>query len=128
MKQDQLSGAAADEWGRKTARAIASELGAEMKSATSNEATFNGKNIVIKCAAPATDSVGVTFKMLDRLDSIVAAFQRADGSFDLWRLPADKFRREMRDTRSTGASAGKLGLVRKDVFEKHGELITRVNL
>ena len=128
MTQDQLSGAAADEWGRKTARAIASELGAEMKSATSNEATFNGKNIVIKCAAPATDSVGVTFKMLDRLDSIVAAFQRADGSFDLWRLPADKFRREMRDTRSTGASAGKVGLVRKDVFEKHGELITRVNL
>ena len=128
MKQDQLSGAAADDWGRKTARAIASELGAEMKSATSNEATFNGKNIVIKCAAPATDSVGVTFKMLDRLDSVVAAFQRTDGSFDLWRLPADRFRREMRDTRSTGASAGKLGLVRKDVFEKYGELITRITL
>ena len=128
MKQDQLSGAAADEWGRKTAREIASKLGAEMKSATSNEATLNGKNIVIKCAAPATDSVGVTFKMLDRLDSVVAAFQRDDGSFELWRLPADRFRREMRDTRSTGPSAGKVGLVRKDVFEQHGELITRVTL
>ena len=128
MKQDQLSGAAADAWGRKTARAIASELGAEMKSQTSNEATFKGENIVIKCAAPATDSVGVTFKMLDRLDSIVAAFQRDDGSFELWSLPADKFRREMRATRSTGASAGKVGLVRKDAFEKHGVIITRVTL
>lgn len=128
MKQDQISGAAADEWGRTTARAIAHKLGAEMKSKTSNEATFNGKNIVIKCAATATDSVGVTFKMLDRLDSIVAAFQRNNGSFELWRLPADKFRREMRDTRSTGASAGKVGLVRKDVFEKHGELITQITL
>ena len=128
MKQDQLSGAAADEWGRKTARALASELGAKMKSQTSNEATFKGKNVVIKCAAPATGSVGVTFKMLDRLDSVVAAFQRDDGSFELWSLPADKFRRAMRDTRSTGASAGKVGLVRKDKFEKHGELITRVTL
>jgi hypothetical protein len=128
MTQDQLTGAAADEWGRKTARAIASELGAEMKSKTSNEATFKGKNTVIKCAAPATDSVGVTFKMLDRIDSIVAAFQRDDGSFELWCLPAEKFRSEMRDTRSTGASAGKVGLVRKDVFERQGRLITRITL
>ena len=128
MKQDQLSGAVADAWGRKTARAIAAELGAEMKSQTSNEATFKGEHIVIKCAAPATDSVGVTFKMLDRLDSIVAAFQRDDGSFELWSLPADKFLREMRDTRSTGTSAGKVGLVRKDAFEKHGVIITRVTL
>jgi hypothetical protein len=99
-----------------------------MKSKTSNEATFKGKNIVIKCAAPATDSVGVTFKMLDRLDSIVAAFQRDDGSFELWCLPAEKCRSEMRDTRSTGASAGKVGLVRKDVFERQGKLITRITL
>ena len=77
---------------------------------------------------PATDSVGVTFKILDRLDSIVAAFQRDDGSFELWSLPADKFRREMRDTRSTGTPAGKVGLVRKDAFEKHGVIITRVTL
>ena len=128
MKQDQLSGAAADAWGRKTARAIAAELGAEMKSQTSNEATFKGEHIVIKCAAPATDSVGVTFKMLDRLDSVVAAFKRDDGSFELWFLSSDKFHRAMRDTRSEGASAGKVGLVRKDTFEKHGELITRVTL
>lgn len=128
MKQDQLSGAAADAWGRKTARAIAAELGAEMKNQTSNEATFKGEHIVIKCAAPATDSVGVTFKMLDRLDSIVAAFQPDDGSFELWSLPAHKFRREMRDTRSTGTSAGKVGLVRKDAFEKHGVIITRITL
>ena len=128
MKQDQLSGAEADAWGRKTARAIAAELGAKMKNQTSNEATFKGEHIVIKCAAPATDSVGVTFKMLDRLDSIVAAFQRDDGSFELWSLPADKFRREMRATRSTGTSAGKVGLVRKDAFEKHGVIITRVTL
>ena len=35
----------------KTARAIAAELRAEMKNQTSNEATFKGEHIVIKCAA-----------------------------------------------------------------------------
>jgi len=40
------------------------------------------KNVVIKCAASATDSVGVTFKMLERLDSIIGAFQLDDGSFE----------------------------------------------
>ena len=82
MKQKQLTGAAAGEWGRKTAQAIASVLGAEFKKHTSNEATFKGKTIVIKCAAPATNSVGITFKMLDRLDSIVVAFKGDDGSFE----------------------------------------------
>lgn len=65
-------------------RAIASELGAEMKSATSNEAIFKSKNIVIKCAAPATDSVGV-IKMLDHKFHR-AAFQRTTDSFRRIRL------------------------------------------
>jgi hypothetical protein len=61
-----------------------------------------------------TDSVGVTYMMLDRLDSIISAFQLDGGSFELWSLSAEKFRQEMRDTRSRGSSAGKVGLVRRD--------------
>jgi hypothetical protein len=128
MTQDRVTGAAANNWGLATARVIASKVGAVMKGRTSNEATLDGKKVVIKCAASATGSVGVTFKMLDRLDSIIGAFQLDDGSFELWSLSPEKFRQEMRDTRSRGASAGKVGLVRRDFFEWSGMLITRVRL
>jgi hypothetical protein len=128
MTQDRVTGAAANDWGFATARAIASKIGAVMKGRTSNEATLDGKQVVIKCAASTTDSVGVTFKMLDRLDSIIGAFQLDDGSFELWSLSPEKFRQEMRDTRSRGSSAGKVGLVRRNFFERSGTLLARVRL
>jgi hypothetical protein len=128
MTQDRASGAAANEWGRLTARAIASKIGAVMKGRISNEATLNGETVVIKCAASATNSVGVTFKMLDRLDSIIGAFQLDDESFELGSLSPEKFHQEMRDTRSKGSAAGKVGIVRKDVFEKSGRLLARIKL
>ena len=128
MAQDQISGAAANEWGRVTARAIASKIGAIMKGQTSNEALLEGKIVVIKCAASATDSVGVTFKMLDRLDSIIGAFQLDDASFELWSLSPEEFRNGMRDTRSRGAAAGKVGIVRRQSFEQNGRLLGRIRL
>ncbi len=81
MPQDRDSGAAANQWGRETARYIASQIGATMQSRASNEALLNGQNVVIKCAAPATNSVGVTYKMLEKLDAVIGAFQSDDGSF-----------------------------------------------
>jgi len=128
MTQDRASGAAANEWGRVTARAIASKIGAVMNGRTSNEATLEGKKVVIKCAARATDSVGVTFKMLDRLDSVIGAFQLDDESFELWSLSADKFHQEMRDTRSKRSAAGKVGLVRRNFFQNNGRLLAKVSL
>jgi hypothetical protein len=99
-----------------------------MKGRASNEATLDGKKVVIKCAASATDSVGVTFKMLDRLDSIIGAFQLDDESFELWSLSPEKFRRAMRGTRSRGPAAGKVGIVRRDFFQESGRLLARVRL
>jgi hypothetical protein len=128
MTQDRISGAAANEWGRVTARAIGSKIGAIMKGQISNEALFEGKTVVIKCAAKATDSVGVTFKMLDRLDSIIGAFQLDDASFELWSLSPEKFRKGLRDTRSRGSAAGKVGIVRRQSFEKGGTLFERIRL
>jgi hypothetical protein len=102
MAQDQISGAAANEWGRVTARAIASKIGAIMKGQTSNEALLEGKTVVIKCAASATDSVGVTFKMLDRLDSIIGAFQLDDARLSRrkgWHSSKTVFRTERKTSR-----------------------------
>ena len=126
MTQDRASGAAADTWGRKTAKAIAQKLGATGLNPKSNECLLEGSRVVIKGAAPATDSVGVTYKMLDRLDAIVGAFQRDDGAFELWSLASSVFKEHMRDTRSRGASAGKVGLVRKEVFQAKGKFLQEV--
>jgi len=128
MSQDRASGAAADEWGRQTARALAQRLGATNPTRHSNEYLLDGKRVVIKCAGPDTDSVGVTFQMLDRLDEVLGAFQRADGAFDIWSLSPADFKEHMRDTRSRGASAGKVGLVKRDVFQSRGRSLGRVRL
>jgi hypothetical protein len=128
MIQNRASGAAADQWGRNTARALAQHLGATKPTLRSNECLLHGRRVVIKCAAPDTDSVGVTFKMLDRLDEIVGAFQRYDSAFELWSLRPSLFRTHMRDTRSRGASAGKVGLAKKALFESKGKSLGRVRL
>ncbi len=128
MPQDKNSGAAADRWGRETAHQIASQIGATMQSRASNQALLNGQKVVIKCAALATDSVGVTYKMLDKLDSIIGAFQLDDGSFELWSLHPKEFEAAMRETRSRGASAGKVALVRKSIFLGRGRSLGRVRL
>ena len=41
-------------------------------------------------------------------------------------LPSEVFRAEMRETRGRGASAGKVGLVRRSVFSRRGTLLRRV--
>ena len=128
MPQDRSSGAIANRWGRETARRIASQIGAAMHRPGSNEALLNGQRVVIKCAAPATDSVGVSYKMLDTLDSVIGAFQLDDGSFELWGISPQQFAAAMRETRSRGASAGKVALVRKSVFLNHGKALGRVRI
>jgi hypothetical protein len=128
MPQDRISGAAASRWGLETAPQIAAQIGAAMQRRGSNEALLNGQKVVIKCAAPATDSVGVTHKMLERLDSVIGAFQLDDGSFELWSLSPQQFAAAMRETRSRGASSGKVAQVRKRTFLSHGKPLGRVRI
>lgn len=124
--QDEATGAAGDSFGRETAPLIARAIGATMSRRGSNEAAYKAGRIVIKCAGKDTNSVGVTYRMLEGLDGIVGAFECRDGSFDVPYLPAKVFKEEMTPTRSKGASAGKVGIVRRQVFARRGERITIV--
>jgi predicted HNH restriction endonuclease len=119
-KQNRKTGAAADKWGRETARYIASQIGAKMKKTGSNEATFRGKKVVIKCAAPATDRVGVTSEMLSTLDSVIAAFSADDGSFELWMLRASVIRSQA-PLRSRRKTSGAQRMIRKTLFVDQGK-------
>jgi hypothetical protein len=128
MAQDRDTGAAANEFGRETAPRIARMIGATMLGSTSNEATLDGKRVVIKCARQRTTSIGVTYLMLDNLDQVIGAFEQGDGSFTLYALPASRFRAEMRESQSRGASAGKVGLVSRKVSEASGDSLGAVSL
>jgi hypothetical protein len=128
MPQDQESGAAGDAFGRQTAPRIADAIGAKILGATSNEAVLNDQRVVIKCARSRTQSVGVTYQMLDRLDAVIGAFQRDDGSYEIISLPVAAYRERMTETQSLGASAGGVGIVAKVVFIREGRLLSIVTL
>ncbi|WP_114861702.1 hypothetical protein [Azospirillum brasilense] len=123
MGQDQVSGMTANAFGRQMGRTIAAALGAEPLTNNGNEFSLDGNRVAIKCAKAKTTSVGVTHTMLDRLSEVIGAFETATGAYDLYALPAARFRECMRATRSTGPSAGKVGLVSRSVFLSEGRFI-----
>lgn len=128
MSQTSESGARASEWGHRCARELAARLGASEPRGNSNECELDGERVVLKCAHAKTDSVGVTYLMLGRVDAVVAAFEAEEGGYDVWRLPSDVYRGEMTATRSRGPSAGKVGQVKRKVFQARGSFLGRVTI
>jgi hypothetical protein len=75
MPQGRDSGARAVEYGLQTARRIAGKLdGIKIGGASSNEYEIDKRNVVIKCARTTTNSVGVSYRMLDRVAAIWGSF------------------------------------------------------
>ena len=128
MPQNQRTGAAASAWGRQTARTIASLIGASAPTGSSNRCELDGESIALHCARRSTKSVGVTYTMLERVEKVLGAFEEEDGRFRVLALTPEDFRRNMRPTRSTGASAGKVGIVSRTVFEREGKLVKLLRL
>jgi hypothetical protein len=123
MPQNRQTGAAASTWGRKTAREIAKSIGASIPTGSSNKCQLDGEPVALHCARRRTKSVGVTYTMLERVKKVIGAFEEDGGRFRVMALTPEDFRRNMRPTRSTGASAGKVGIVSKTAFEREGKLV-----
>jgi hypothetical protein len=128
MPQNRQSGAEADRYGRECARKIATALGATQIKIRSNECVFKGERVVIHCAQRRTKSVGVTLRMLEGLDAVLGAFEQDDGTYQVWRLSAEDYAHHMIPTRSRGSSSGKVGIVKRVVFERNGVRIATVRL
>ena len=123
MPQNRESGARANEYGRETAKEIAKKIGAKSISKISNEFELQGRKITIRCAKHSNDSLGVTYKMLERIDAIFAALEQENGKYELYEISPSMFKKNMRETKSKGAAAGKVGLVRKNVFINEGKFV-----
>jgi len=66
--------------------------------------------------------------MLDRIDAVIAALEQDNEEYKLYEISPQSFKQNMRETKSKGASAGKVGLVRKTVFMNKGKLIYTIRL
>jgi hypothetical protein len=128
MPQDRESGAKANKYGRETAKKIADKIGAKSISKISNEFKLHDRKITIRCAKHSTNDYGVTYKMLERVDAVFAAFEQESNKYELYEISPYIFKNNMRETQSRGASAGKVGLVRKSVFVKEGKFICSVKI
>jgi hypothetical protein len=128
MPQDRRTGAEGNRFGRANGKKLASELGATLVRHGSNEALWKGRRVVFKSAAERTKKIGVTYKMLERLDDVVAAMQQDDGRFALYILPAKRFKAAMVPTASRGSSSGRVGMVWRSVFERSGQPYGHVRL
>lgn len=129
MPQGQESGARAVEYGLQTARKIAERLGGrKIGRARSNEYEIDNRKVVIKCARATTNSVGVPYQMLDRVAAILGSFETANGTYDIYEMSTDTYREYMRPTRSTGPSAGLVGMVRKSVFVDRGKFLMNLHI
>lgn len=119
--QTRESGARAAKWGRETADKLAAELGAEKINPKGNEYQLADERITIRCARPTTNTVGVTYQMLDRVDSVIAALGNDSGGFELFKITPADYSEEMSGTKSKGRSAGRVGMVRTAYFRQSGE-------
>jgi hypothetical protein len=90
VAQDRQSGLEASRYGRRCARLIAKAIGAEMVGNKSNECIWNGQPVVIKTAHCKTSSVGVLYHMVDRIKSVLGAFEEKDGSYRVMQLPIER--------------------------------------
>lgn len=126
MPQDRTTGAEGNACGHECGAKIAAALGATKFKPTSNECLLDGQRVVIKCAHKANTKVGVLHDMLKRIVAVIGAFEERDGSYTLLRLPADDYILNMKPTRSQGASAGKVGVVDRDIFYREGSRVRSV--
>ena len=125
MTQDRESGAAAAHFGHKAAAAIGAKIGATKLSSRSKEFELNGKRVTIRTARKKTNDFGVLYAMLDRVESVIAAYETAPDEFELRSISPEVFREEMRDS-PTGK--GCVGLVQKKVFVERGTFVAKVNI
>lgn len=130
MPQDRKTGAEASQYGHDCGERIATALGSRLLGGASNECVLNGERVVIKCARAATTKVGISYHMVETLDAVLGAFETDDGSYRVLRLPAQRCAPLMDSapTASRGPSAGKVGMVKRAVFEQEGTLVAVVRI
>lgn len=123
MPQNRETGAAANRYGKETAAQIAKRLKAKKLDKISNEVQYKKRRAVIKCAHYGNIYIGVTTKMLERLDEIIAALENEFGKYELYALSPKIFKKNMRI-----GFHKHIGLVLKKTFKEQGKFLKTLDL
>jgi hypothetical protein len=126
MPQDSETGRKGSEYGLTCGHKIIAALGGTPIRRGSNEFRLNGELLSLHCAHKGNGSVGVTYKMLERVDAVLAAFEQPDESYLILRLSQKQYKRNMQPTRSLGPSSGRVGKVGRVVFKSKGSVFKTV--
>ena len=126
MPQDTESGARASQYGRECGKRIIDAIGAKSVKLGSNECLLHGELLSVHCAHRDNGSIGVTYKVAERIAAVLGAFEQEDGSYVVLRMPKKRYKELMRDTRSRGPAQNKVGIVGRTDFERYGSRFTTV--
>lgn len=125
MTQNRERGAEAAKFGHPAAALIAEQIGAKKATAKNNEFNLNGKRVTIRTAHQGNKQVGILYSMLERVQSVIAAFETAPNEYELLSLSPDKYRAAMRDSKTGN---GRVGLAQKKVFAEDGTVVATVKI
>lgn len=117
MPQNTESGKRANAYGHQTSRLIAEKIGATSVTDKTNEFAFEGRLVTIRCAQKGNKQIGVLYSMLNRVDSVIAAFEIEKGKYKLYEMTPSLYKLWMRDSKKEGT----LGLLAMRTFETFGK-------
>src|SRR3954451_2698030 len=100
MTQDRESGATAAKFGHAVATLIGNQIGAKKLSTKANEFELNGERITIRMAHIGTDQVGALYDMLNRVKTVIGAFEVLPNEYELLSLSPDIYQKHMRDSKT----------------------------
>ena len=126
MPQDSKSGARASQYGHDCGKKIIEAIGAKSVKDGSNECSLDNELLSVHCARKDTDRIGVTYKTLERMTAVLGAFEQEDGSYVVWRMPKEQYKKLMTNTRSRGPSQNRVGMVKRVDFERYGIRFTTI--
>ena len=127
MPRNRNTGAAANFWGRQTARRIMAEIGAR-PAGNGNECFWKGCRFVIHSANRGVTKVGVSYKMIKHLHAVIGVFRKSGSTVEMYELDPNICSDNMTPTRSKGPSKGRVGMVRRAVFIEQGKSLGEITL
>lgn len=123
MSQDRDSGLQGNDFGRWAAKRIEEELGGKLLNRRqSNLLELGGKVGVVKSAGLRTIYVGITKKMLPKLDFALIVLEVRPDHFEVYRVSRKDLEAQKREP--AGYSRETQWFIKRNAAKKHGALVT----
>lgn len=128
VTQDAASGREGRDFGMKTGRALAAQLGT-LVSKTATELRLPARRMAtLRVARNSNTTFGCLNALRDRVDVVLCAYTKDGRSFDLWELPVAIWRLHAREASTGSTLRGKLTQMSHSAVNAHGKALGRVEL